>query len=261
MDTELVPDSASRKKDEVMTKRYRDRIYGAYVSARQQTLAPSILAGLKPREPYLQNLVRRHFPAESDAIILDLGCGHGSLIYVARHLGYSSIWGVDGSTQQVAAAKLLGIEGVEHGSVMEALSRQPDASLDCLIAFDLIEHLDRDEMLALVDQARRVLRSGGRWIIHTPNAESPFASRMHYWDFTHEFILTRTSIAQLLLSSGFESVACFEDVPVVHGLKSAVRWILWKCIRSMLKLYIAVETGDASSGSIFSQNFLAVAIK
>ena len=47
----------------------------------------------------------------------------------------------------------------------------------------------------------------------------------------------------------------------MHGAKSALRWLLWKGFRGVLRLYIAAETGDASNARIFSQNLLAVAIK
>ncbi|OPX35236.1 MAG: hypothetical protein B1H11_09415 [Desulfobacteraceae bacterium 4484_190.1] len=104
-------------------------------------------------------------------------------------------------------------------------------------------------------------KHGGRWIIHTPNAESPFGNRILFGDFTHELAFTRTSLAQILLASGFSRVGCYEDQPVLHGIKSAVRWILWRCIRGVLRLYLAVETGNTGRDAIFSQNFLAVGFK
>lgn len=240
---------------------YRTRIYGAYVSGRQESLAPATLEGLKPRVPSLRKLVRRHFPAELNVPILDLGCGHGALIHVARQAGYSNIRGVDGSPEQVAAAKVLGIEGVEQSDVMEALAMEPDAALDGLISFDLIEHFNRNELINLVDEVFRVLKHQGRWIIHTCNAESPFGMGSRYGDYTHELAFTRTSLAQLLFTSGFSRVACYEDQPAVHGAKSAVRWLLWKGLRNLLRFYLAVETGDTGRDAIFSQNFLTVAFK
>jgi SAM-dependent methyltransferase len=244
-----------------MVAEYRTRIYNAYVNARQQALAPDSLAGLKPRLPMLQKLVREHFPPDVSAVILELGCGHGALIHVARQMGYRNLQGVDGSPEQVAAARRLGIDGVAQDDVMETLSRHPDGSLDCVVAFDLIEHFTKNELIGLVDEVCRVLKSGGRWIIHTPNAESPFGNRMLFWDFTHELAFTRTSLAQLLLSSGFSQVTCYEDQPVPHGLKSAVRWALWKVFRNLLRLYVAAETGDSCRDAVFSQNLLAVVLK
>jgi hypothetical protein len=84
---------------------------------------------------------------------------------------------------------------------------------------------------------------------------------MRYGDLTHEIAFTRESIAQLLRSSGFAEVRCFEDAPIVHGAKSAVRWVLWKMIRLALRVYIVAETGDTGRECIFSQNLLAVATK
>ena len=80
-----------------MVAEYRSRIYGAYLSGRQQNLAPESLAGLKPRLPFLRKLVREHFPENREAAIFELGCGHGVLIYAAQQMGYHNISGVDGS--------------------------------------------------------------------------------------------------------------------------------------------------------------------
>lgn len=240
---------------------YRTRIYGHYVQAREQTLAPETVAGLAPRSHALRRLIEQHFPPEKSAAVLDLGCGHGALLHFAREAGYTNLRGVDGSPEQVAAAQRLGIEGVAEGDLREALAAQPDASLDVVIAFDVIEHFTRDELLPFVDEVCRVLRPGGRWIIHVPNGESPFFGSIRYGDLTHELAFTRTSLAQLLLASGFAEMRCFEDQPVIHGAKSAVRWLLWRGFRGVLRLYIAAETGDARGGHIFSQNLLAVARK
>jgi hypothetical protein len=117
------------------------------------------------------------------------------------------------------------------------------------------------ELIYFIDEVHRVLRKGGKWIIHIPNAESPFAGRIRYGDFTHELAFTRVSITQLLKSSGFSLVTCHEDTPIPHGLKSAVRWLLWKVIRGTLRLYLGAETGAGEKACIFSQNFLTVAVK
>jgi SAM-dependent methyltransferase len=240
---------------------YRDRIYSYYVNARNLPLAPPTLEGLKPHAPYLTKLIRSHFPVDHRSPILDLGCGHGALIHFARRGGYTNIRGVDRSPEQIGAARRLGIEGVEEGDLQAHLAAQADESFDVVVALDVIEHFTRDELLEIVDQVRRVLRPEGRWIIHTANGESPFSGRIRYGDLTHELVFTRTSISQLLLSSCFSKVQCFEDAPIPHGLKSAVRWGFWQVIRSGLRLYLAAETGDTAGNAIFSQNFLTVAVK
>jgi SAM-dependent methyltransferase len=238
----------------------RGRVYESYVHSRTTPLAPDAVDGFASRAPYLRRLIRTHFPADRAAAVLDLGCGHGTLLYLARQAGYLKVSGVDVSADQVAEARRLGIEGVSQGDLMETLAALPADSQDLIVAFDVIEHFSRDELLPLVDGVRRVLKPGGTWLIHTPNAESPFFGRIRYGDITHEQAFTSTSIRQLLLSSGFSAVRCFEDEPVVHGAMSAVRYVAWKGIRALLRLYLAAETGTARA-ALFSQNFLAVAVK
>lgn len=240
---------------------YRDRIYQYYVHARHESLAPENVYGLKPRAAYLKRLIRDHFPLDKNAVIVDLGCGHGALVHFARLAGYHNVTGVDRSPQQVAAARHLGIEGVHEGDLMNTLQSLKNESLDTVIAFDVIEHFTKDELLTFLDQVYRVLRKGGKWIIHAPNGESPFGGKMRYWDFTHELAFTRASITQLLKSSGFSQVVCHEDTPIPHGFKSAVRWGLWKIVRGLLRIYLLAETGAGEKDCIFTQNFLTVAVK
>ena len=240
---------------------YRERIYKHYVSGREQPLAPDTPEGLSPRKAYLLRLIRNYFPKDFDSEILELGCGHGALVYFAILVGYHKVFGVDASQEQVAAAHHLGIGTVRQGDVFEELKSSPDETYGAVIAFDVIEHLNRNELFALVDEVRRVLKKGGRFIVHVPNAESPFFGRVRYGDLSHEMAFTTTSIDQVFLSSGYSSVACYEDQPVVHGVKSAMRWTIWRMIRGCLRLYLVAETGSNGRGAIFSQNLLAIAIK
>ena len=240
---------------------YRQRIYGTYVTGRSDALAPESIADLAPRLPYLRWLIRTCMPQNRDAAILDIGCGHGAILYALQQAGYHNARGVDGSAEQVQAAARLGIQGVEQGDLMQTLRESADASLDVVIAFDVIEHFTKAELIPLVDEVQRVLKPGGRWVIHVPNGESPFGNRVRFGDYTHEQAFTRTSLGQLLLASGFARIEAYEDRPIAHGFASTVRAALWRLIRAVLLFYIAVETGSLDRRAVFSQNLLAVAWK
>jgi hypothetical protein len=112
-----------------------------------------------------------------------------------------------------------------------------------------------------LDQIFRVLKPGGRLIIHAPNGASPFGGRIRYGDFTHELAFTPESLTQVCQVCGFSQITCYEDQPVPHGIKSGLRWLLWQAIRSVWRFYLAVETGAMDSGMIFSQNLFCIAIK
>ena len=113
-----------------------------------------------------------------------------------------------------------------------------------MIAFDVLEHFRKDEALRFMDQVNRVLAPGGTVLIHTPNDFSPFSGRVGHRDFTHETVFTRDSLGQLLAACGFSRIECYEDQPVVHGMVSGLRWLLWRVLRGILRFYLAVETGD-----------------
>jgi cyclopropane fatty-acyl-phospholipid synthase-like methyltransferase len=240
---------------------YRERLYKSYVDARESPIAPESIQGLNTRASALRRIIRRFFPENHNAVILDLGCGHGALVHFAHEAGFHHTSGVDRSPQQVEAARRLGISGVQEGDLVEALKSRADSSHDLIVAFDVIEHLTKDELVVLTDEVRRVLRVGGKWIIHAPNAESPMFGRIRYGDFTHEQAFTRGSISQFLLSSGFGDVVCEEDAPHPHGVMSLGRWLLWKAIRGVLRAYLAVETGSSERRGIFTQNLVAIATK
>lgn len=240
---------------------YRERVYQDYVTARHESFAPQTIEGFAPRAPYLRRVIRDHFPRDRASRILELGCGHGIFLHFIREAGYANVTGIDRSPEQVAVAKQLGIDGVVQGDFMASVSAMPDACLDVLIAHDVIEHLTQDEAIALADQASRVLARNGVFVLHTINADSPFFGANRYGDFTHEMAYNRASMGQLLMSCGFPRVDCFEDAPIVHGLKSTVRLILWKVLRSGLRLFNAVETGDTGRNAVLTRNFLTVATK
>lgn len=240
--------------------RIRERIYRHYVEAASSPLAPPTLAGLEPRRAVLTRLIAEHFPPAREAHILELGCGHGALLHFAREAGYRNISGVDASPAQVEAARRLGIGGIDQADLLQALRAAAPASCDAVVAYDVIEHLTKDELLDMADEVARVLRPGGRWIIHAPNGLSPFAGVMAYGDLTHEQAFTPESLTQLFLICGFREASFHEDPPAVRGGASALRALLWRVLRQVVRFVLVVETGMPQY-RVFTINLIAVAVK
>ena len=238
---------------------YRARLLANYVSTHASV--SGAVAGLEGRRAYLDRLVARHFPPQRDASILDLGCGHGALLWAAGRAGYTNLGGVDASPEQVSAAKQLGISGVRQGELMPALQALPAGSQDVIVLFDLFHYFPPQEKMAIADAVYTALKPGGRWILHVPNGEALFGARMRYWDFLATGAFTGASLSQLLRACGFRDIDCFEDTPAVHGLVSACRWLAWKLVRGVLRFALAAETGETGRAAVFSQCLLAVAVK
>jgi len=230
---------------------FRARLLARYMSTHSSVSGAR--DGLERRRPYLERLVGNHFPAPREAAILDLGCGHGAIVWAARNLGYTNVTGIDASPEQVTAARDLGIPGVRQGDLRGTLAKAPAQSLDAIVLYDLFHYFEKDEQMAIADAVHRALKPGGRFILHVPNAEAIFAARMRYWDMLANDAFTRASIAQLLLACDYASVACFEDRPVPHGLKSGIRAALWPGVRGLMRIILAIETGESGRDAIFSQ--------
>jgi SAM-dependent methyltransferase len=240
---------------------YRARFYKNYAELQQRTQVEQVRRGLRLRAPYLRRLVKQFFPADLESNIVDLGCGYGALVLFLQESGYRNVLGVETSPGQVEFARQLGVSSVVSGDLVPFLRNSAAEVFDVVVVFDVIEHFCKDEVLEIMDQVYRVLRPGGRLIVHVPNAEGIFGSRIFWSDFTHEMAFTREGLRQLSCASGFTSVEFSEDLPVVHGIKSLIRRIAWAGLRSIFRLACMAETGDSGSGLILTQNLLAVANK
>ena len=107
-----------------------------------------------------------------------------------------------------------------------------------------------------MDKIHERLDARGTLIIHVPNADGLNGMRMRYGDLTHEICFNPSSLSQVLRTCGFNNFKFIEDVPVVHGFKSFIRFILWKALTIVPRLTLLAETG--AGNHILSQNFLAI---
>lgn len=132
--------------------------------------------------------ITRHF--QHDAELLDVGCGTG---WLSEHFPHYT--GIDGSADAVAAAREKGRE-ILQGDVDEPLPFE-EASFDGVVLKDLLEHVK--EPTAVVAEAVRVLRPGGRVF-----ASSPDAQRWVWDDYTHRRPFTRKAFRLLFRDAGFD---------------------------------------------------------
>jgi 2-polyprenyl-3-methyl-5-hydroxy-6-metoxy-1,4-benzoquinol methylase len=241
--------------------KYRARIYSQYVDTFDENNVPASLQDFANRAPTLRHVVDTFFPEDKAAHILDLGCGHGALVHFAHQSGYFNTNGVDVSAQQVELAHKLGIAKIVRCDLMAALEATTPSSLDAVVSFDVIEHFTKDELIDIADAVHHALKPSGRWIIHAPNATSPFVGAIRYGDFTHEQAFTASSLQQLLKATGYSNIVYSECRPRVHGLKSLLRLLLWSLVKGVLKLSSAAETGDLGTNAIWTRNIIAVAYR
>jgi len=131
--------------------------------------------------------ITRHF--EPSAAMLDIGCGTG---WLAEH--FPSWTGLDGSPDAVERGREKG-RTIVLGNVEVDLPFA-DEQFDGVVVKDLLEHVA--DPVAVVREARRVLRPGG-----TIFASSPDAQRWVWNDYTHRRPFTRKAYKMLFSDNGF----------------------------------------------------------
>jgi 2-polyprenyl-3-methyl-5-hydroxy-6-metoxy-1,4-benzoquinol methylase len=188
-------------------------------------------------------------PKNKDAIILDIGCGPGFFLWFAQRKGYINSWGIDLSPEQVLVAQKNGIQNISlcgwKDYLPERLSR-----FDLIILDNVIEHLNKDEIVELLKLIYVSLKPGGALYISTPNAGSILGLPLAFIDFTHEVYFSASSLRQVLQACGFDSVCVDGESILAFDLRSAIRSILFKALKPLFKAIYIIGTGGGGRTSI-----------
>jgi ubiquinone/menaquinone biosynthesis C-methylase UbiE len=155
--------------------------------------------------------------------VVDVGCGTGTFaISLAVARPDATIIGVDGDPQILAAARAK--PGAERVSWREGLAGEldlEDRSVDAMVMSLLLHHLDPAAKRAALDDARRILKPGGR--LHIADWGSPHDPLMRssflLLQLLDGFANTRDHVAGRV--PGLVEQAGFQDVTTYARLRTA----------------------------------------
>jgi SAM-dependent methyltransferase len=156
-------------------------------------------------------------------VLMDVGCGAGSFLDLARGYCQATI-GIEPSSSLRAAAAA---KGHVTFDLCRHVSGEWRGRVDLAVCFSVVEHVD--DPLALLREIAGVLRPGGQLLLSTPNRDdfllellpaeygAFFYRRVHLWYFD------AASLAGLLARAGFR------DPVVTHqhrfDLSNAALWL------------------------------------
>lgn len=112
----------------------------------------------------------RWVPPEADSI-LDVGCNVGELLQFCQEVypNLKRVAGVDVNAEAVEAARGRLPDAEIHHSGSEALPFA-DESFDCVTCIEVLEHIPAELRRRALEEIRRVLRPGGRFVLRVPHA-------------------------------------------------------------------------------------------
>lgn len=140
-----------------------------------------------------------------DAPIVDIGCGRGEWLTLLRDEGLVGK-GVDLNRAFLATGRAAGLD-VQEGDAIDVLRGMPEGSAGALTSMHLVEHLPFEGVVALIDEALRVLRPGGLLLLETPNPENlDVATINFYLDPTHRNPIPPDVLTWLVRVRGFTDV-------------------------------------------------------
>ena len=208
-------------------------------------------------------IIDKHFPADRNARILDIGCGMGFLLLALKSSGYQFISGIDTDEQQVLSCRKKELD-VAHVSDSMTFLDANAGSYDIITAFDVLEHIPASQQISFIKKVFEALKPGGVFILTVPNANSVLASRNRYIDYTHHVLFTEVSLDFVLFNGGFQE---FEIKPLDYiipsaSLKSFLHRLLLGYFRFRRRLEMIAELGSTWGKKIpLSFNIIGKAIK
>jgi SAM-dependent methyltransferase len=148
--------------------------------------------------------------------VLDFGCGTGAVV---QRMEAALRYGVEVSEAAAVIAEAAGVK------VIRKLEFLPDRSVDVVISFHALEHVD--DPLAILRQIRRVLKPEGRTRLVVP-CELPVLRAQRSWrpnNDRHLYTWTPLLFGNLAHRAGLEVIDCrVAPMPTGSRLIRALRW-------------------------------------
>lgn len=226
----------------VTEKHYREKLYRSYSKTFGEQKADA------PEQQWAQyEAIYSSLPADPDSVVIDLGSGKGEWVRWLASKGFRDVLGVDSAADDLALASARGRGRFLQANALEHLTAMSAATADLIHLKDVVEHLTRDELLAVLEDANRVLRPGGKLWILTFNAQSPMASATRYGDLTHEIGLTPSSMAQALRAAGFREIAISGYHYCAATPGGAMRRVLGMVFYTFARIALRLRHGDGTA--------------
>jgi 2-polyprenyl-3-methyl-5-hydroxy-6-metoxy-1,4-benzoquinol methylase len=194
---------------------------------------------------YLAAELRRHRLSCGGARVLEVGFGNGQVLQFAKQAG-ADVHGVEIQQDLVSRARQKGFSAYESlDAAAGALAGKP---VDLFFLFDIVEHLDADELVALLHRLGELANLGGSAIVaRFPNGDSPFGLCRQNGDFTHKTAIGAGVAHQLFRKGGWTITYLGEPARYSRSVPHKIYSVLSNGLRRASRLPWALSiSGEAA---------------
>jgi 2-polyprenyl-3-methyl-5-hydroxy-6-metoxy-1,4-benzoquinol methylase len=189
---------------------------------------------------------------EGCTTVLDVGCGQGTLGRWLKENGVRTVWGIEVFPAAGEEARRW-LDEVVVGSVEQAELPWPEASVDCIVCADVLEHTV--DPWRVVARLKRLLAPGGCLVASIPNVAFHRNVRKMLrgeWRYGDEGLLDRThlrfftyqTIEELFAGNGMVIEAVFKKVDGGWNIR-LLNALLFGYLRHTLCLHYIVRARAA----------------
>lgn len=145
--------------------------------------------------------------------VLEIGCGKGKVLDYLRGEGFERLIGLDVDGFAVSHCREMGLD-VRLISDLSGFIESWGETFDLVLMLHVLEHIKKDEIVAILRSIRSRMSPGARIVVSVPNAQSPTGSYWAYEDFTHSTIFTSGSLYHVLADAGFAEIQLVDPAGV-----------------------------------------------
>lgn len=134
--------------------------------------------------------------------VLEIGFGNGSFAAYMNDIGCKYV-GTELIPELVERGREKGFS-VFQGTIGVNEEETFNSHFDLIVAFDVIEHMEIQDIIQFMGSAKAMLRPNGRLLARVPSGDSPFGRALFHGDLTHLTCLGSSAITQLAQMSEFK---------------------------------------------------------